>query len=133
MSDTFFLKLIRAIIRQSDGNVLSFLLIRKYRSIRLFLRVLITLSVVRYTSERRYLNRFIRYVSIVSFISSYSFILLAFVDYLLNPRFGFFFIFFFMGVCCSSLVFISGVSKPNAEDSPKFGRLEVCLFSFLSS
>ena len=59
----------------------------------------------RYTSERRYLNRFIRYVSIVSFISSYSFILLAFVDYLLNPRFGFFFYFLFHGC----LLFFIGV------------------------
>ena len=50
----------------------------------------------------------------------------------LNPRFGFFFIFFFTGICSSSLL-TSGVSKPNTEDKPKSGRLTDCLSSFLFS
>lgn len=51
----------------------------------------------------------------------------------LNPRFGFFFIFFFIGICSSSLLLVSGVIKPNAEDKPKSGRLKDCLSSFLFS
>lgn len=51
----------------------------------------------------------------------------------LNPRFGFFFIFFFIEICSSSLLLVSGVSKPNAEDKPKSGRLTDCLSSFLFS
>lgn len=71
-----FRKLIWAKIRQSGGNILSTLRIRKYRSIRLFLRVIRILSGVSLTRDRRYLNRFIRYISISFRISSYSFIYL---------------------------------------------------------
>lgn len=50
--------------------------------------------------------------------------------YHLKPRLDFFF-FLFTGICCSSLLLGSGVSKPNAEDNPKSGRLKLCLFSVL--
>ncbi|MCD7900745.1 MAG: hypothetical protein LUH22_12980 [Bacteroides sp.] len=42
--------------------------------------------------------------------------------YRLKPRFGFsFFFFLFTGACSSSLLFISGVSKPKTEDRPNLG------------
>jgi len=89
------------------------------------------LSGVSRTSERRYLNRFIRYISISFLISSYSFISLIFTVYLLNPRLGIFFFFDRLMGCSSSLLLGVGVRIPRTDDKPKsFPWLTVCFFSF---
>ena len=45
--------------------------------------------------------------------------IVGFMVYFLNPRLGFFFIFFFTGICSSGVLLGSGVRIPKADDKPK--------------